>query len=235
VKSPRAWVLLQSGRRLNLLNPSPLDWEDADLAICLSRTNRWGGHSRWERPLSVAQHSLTVLALRQRRDGPLSATDALRELLHDADEGFLGFDPIAPLKPHLGEGYRIISDRLQRAIALRYRLRSWSAEDYAAHKRADRLAAASEAIHVAGWTRAEVRAALKIRLTPLADDPLAPGDGFAPWEPWPPRTAAALFLARLEQLRARQARELAATAVPVERAASPYCLQPELPLAAKRQ
>jgi hypothetical protein len=112
MKSPRAWILLQSGRRLNLLNPSPFDWEDADLAICLSRTNRWGGHSRWERPLSVAQHSLTVLALRHRRDGPLCATDALRELLHDADEGFLGFDPIARLKPHLGDGYRTISDRL---------------------------------------------------------------------------------------------------------------------------
>jgi hypothetical protein len=53
-------------------------------------------------PLSVAQHSLTVLALRERADGPLSATEASCELLHDADEGFLGFDPIAPLKPHLG-------------------------------------------------------------------------------------------------------------------------------------
>jgi hypothetical protein len=66
MKPARAWVRLQSGRRLNLLAPDPVSWTDSDLAIGLSRTYRWGGHSCWERPLSVAQHSLLVLVLRQK-------------------------------------------------------------------------------------------------------------------------------------------------------------------------
>jgi hypothetical protein len=95
-KPSRPWVLLQSGRRVDLLEPSALDWDDEDLAVCLSRTNRWGGHSRWHLPLSVARHSLTSWRC---------ASEASRELLHDADEGFLGFDPISPLKQHLGPHY----------------------------------------------------------------------------------------------------------------------------------
>src|SRR5271169_5999447 len=62
---PRAFVLLKSRRRLDLLNPDPHAWTDDDLAAGLSRTIRWGGASRWEHPLSVAQHSLTVLAIRE--------------------------------------------------------------------------------------------------------------------------------------------------------------------------
>jgi hypothetical protein len=61
----RAWVLLPSGNRLNLLAPDPQAWTDRDLAIGLSRTYRWSGYSAWDHPLSVAQHSLTVLELRQ--------------------------------------------------------------------------------------------------------------------------------------------------------------------------
>lgn len=60
----RAWVLLKSGRRLDLLNPHPHSWTNEDLATGLARTYRWGGHSKWELPLSVAQHSLTVLHIR---------------------------------------------------------------------------------------------------------------------------------------------------------------------------
>ncbi len=104
MRPDRAWVLLGSGRRLNLVDPQPDDWRDTDLAVGLSRTYRWGGHSRWDLPLSVAQHSLLVLVLRQQMQPhqPLTPGEALRELLHDADEGLLGFDPISPLKPHLG-------------------------------------------------------------------------------------------------------------------------------------
>ena len=65
----RAWVRLPSGRRLDLLSPTAFDWTDEDLAVGLSRTFRWGGHSVWPgAPLSVAQHSLAVLALRRGRD-----------------------------------------------------------------------------------------------------------------------------------------------------------------------
>ena len=83
----RAWVLLKSGRRLDLLNLDPYGWTDEDLATGLARTYRWGGHSKWELPLSVAQHSLTVLCIRQMlasRD--LTPTEQLRELAHDMDE-----------------------------------------------------------------------------------------------------------------------------------------------------
>ena len=65
MKPDRAWVRLGSGRRLDLLNPQPSQWTDCDLAVGLSRTYRWGGHSRWDLPLSVAQHSLLFLVLRQ--------------------------------------------------------------------------------------------------------------------------------------------------------------------------
>ena len=68
----RAFVLLKSGRRLDLLNPDPQAWTDGDLATGLSRTMRWGGASQWAHPLSVAQHSLTVLAIRE-AEGPLTA------------------------------------------------------------------------------------------------------------------------------------------------------------------
>ena len=97
----RAFVLLKSRRRLDLLNPDPQAWTDDDLAAGLSRTMRWGGASRWAHPLSVAQHSLTVLAIRE-AEGPLTAQEGLRELLHDATEFMLGWDCIAPLKAQLG-------------------------------------------------------------------------------------------------------------------------------------
>ena len=204
MKPARAWVRLQSGRRLNLLAPDPVSWTDSDLAIGLSRTYRWGGHSFWERPLSVAQHSLLVLVLRQklRPLQPLSQAEALRELLHDADEGLLSYDPISPVKPHLGEDFRALATSLQAAVRTRYNVAAWDYENYAVHKQADRLAAASEAVHVAGWSYAELRETLEIDIPPLSADPLPLLEEMQPWEPWPARTAAALFLSKLRELTA---------------------------------
>ena len=91
----------------------------------------------------------------------------LRELLHDADEGLLGFDCISVVKPFLGESYRRLAESLERAVALRYGLAPWTEADKKPHKRADRVAAASEAVHVVGWTRKEVRATLGIPHQPL--------------------------------------------------------------------
>ena len=194
----RAFVLLKSRRRLDLLNPDPQAWTDDDLAAGLSRTMRWGGASQWGHPLSVAQHSLTVLAIRE-AEGPLTAQEGLRELLHDATEFMLGWDCIAPLKAQLGEPFRQLEARLQAAIDARYQLPSWTAEAYAKHKRADRLAAASEAFHVVGWSRTDMVEALGIEIPPLLDDPL-PRNGFARWEPWPPRAAQHLFMQRFREL-----------------------------------
>jgi hypothetical protein len=200
--SDRAWVLLPSGRRLDLLTPDPKAWTDHDLAVGLSRTYRWGGHSRWDLPLSVAQHSLLVLALRQQMQDlqPLTREGALRELLHDAEEGLIGFDAISPLKPHLGSGFKAVNDRLRGAIDDRYQLDAWDTADFSLHKKADHLAAASEAFHCTGWTREEIRESLQITLEPVDEDPLPALEGMQQWEPWPPGVAAALFLTKLQEL-----------------------------------
>jgi len=201
MKPDRAWVRLGSGRRLDLLDPQPDQLEDRDIAVSLSRTYRWGGHSRWDLPLSVAQHSLLVLVLRQQMQPhqPLTPGEALRELLHDADD-LTGFDPLAPLRPHLGAAFHALTARLQAAVAARYRLPDWEPDDHVLHKRADHLAAASEAVHVAGWHPSELSETLGIRLAPLRDDPLPLLDGMRPWKPWPPGRAASLFLAKLREL-----------------------------------
>jgi uncharacterized protein len=198
--SPRAWVLLPSGKRLDLLDPTPFDWEDADLGLGLARTYRWGGHSAWPLPLSVAQHSLTVLAIRRQGRERLDPARELRELLHDADEGLLGFDAISPLKPFLGDGFAALTARLQQAIWRRYGLPAWTPEDHTAHKRADRLAAASEAVHVVGWSAGETRGSLGIAVRPLQRDPTPRPDDTRPWEPWQPAVAAERFLAELRRL-----------------------------------
>jgi hypothetical protein len=197
----RAWILLPSGRRLDLLDPDPWAWTDRDLAIGLSRTYRWAGYSAWDLPLSVAQHSLTVLALYRASDATATLPDAeaRRELLHDAVEALMGgWDPITPLKPHLGEGFARLVGKLQAAIDRRYDLPAWTPEQHARHKAADRLAAASEAHHVAGWSREAVREDLGIALAPLADDPLPHQEGRHPWEPWPPKLAERQFLSALQ-------------------------------------
>ncbi len=210
VQDARAWVRMPSGKRLDLLNPTPFDWDDADLALGLARTYRWGGHSAWPLPLSVAQHSITVMLLRRAAAPSLAPVAELRELLHDAEEGLLGFDALSVIKPFLGEGFRDLSARLEQAVFLRYGLPAWTAAEHAAHKRADRLAAASEAVHVAGWSREEVRSTLKIRAAVLETDPLAARYGCRAWEPWPPGLACERFLSELDRLMADCKNQLSA-------------------------
>ncbi len=199
--APRAWVRLPSGRRLDLINPDPGAWLDSDLALRLARTYRWGGESSWPLPLSVAQHSLLVLALRRQwSDTPLTPSEALLELLHDAEEGFLGFDCISPLKDVLGLSFRAVSSRLMSAVSQRYELRTWTPAAHAVHKRADSVAAASEAVHCIGWPAHEVRDVLGIVHPVLNVDPLADIYDCRPWEPWAADVAAERFLAELNAL-----------------------------------
>src|SRR6516164_326656 len=105
--------------------------------------------------LSLSMSPL-VLKLRE-RDEVLTTREAMRELLHDASEGLLGWDPIGPTKPHLGESFRKLEHRLQALVGERYDLPAWAAAAYRRHKAADRLAAASEACHVVGWSRKDMR------------------------------------------------------------------------------
>jgi hypothetical protein len=200
----RAWVRMPSGKRLDLLNPTPFDWDDADLALGLARTYRWGGHSAWPLPLSVAQHSICVMLLRRAASPtPLAPVVELRELLHDAEEGLLGFDSVSPFKHLLGVGFKELTQRLEQMVFLRYGLPAWTPTEHAKHKQADRLAAASEAVHVVGWKVEEVRNTLRIRAAVLEEDPLAERYRCRPWEPWPPVIAAERFLIELDHLKQR--------------------------------
>lgn len=205
---PRAFIRQPSGRHLNLLDPDPHGWTDEDLATGLSRTYRWGGHSVWPLPYSVAQHSLAVVELyraRAAKQGLPAPTpmQLLRELLHDADEALIGgFDAISPIKPILGDGYAQIVEGLQRAIAERYGLADWSPEEKRIHSFADHQAAASEAVHIAGWSGDEVLSLLNIGITPMKRDPLAAVYRCKGWKPWPPTVAAERFLALLKNLQA---------------------------------
>jgi hypothetical protein len=200
----RAWIMFSSGRRIDLLHPSPLAWQDQDLAVGLSRTYRWGGHSSWELPLSVAQHSLSVLAIREQRSPvPLTALEKMRELLHDGTEFLIGgWDPLLPIKQFMGADLVEIFRRLQAILNQRYGLPGWTVESHRLHKEADHLAAASEAFHVVGWRKPAIRKTLGITLAPLEVDPLMPVTDMMPWEPWPAYVAADLFLSKLHSLQA---------------------------------
>ena len=203
----RAWMRLPSGRRLDLISPDPQAWLDEDLAIRLARTFRWGGESCWSTPLSVAQHSLQVLEIaRQSACGSLSPSAQLRELLHDAEEGFLGFDCIAPLKPALGAPFRQVADRLAAAVWERYALPIWDTGSYGRHKDADEMSAASEAVHAVGWSLQEVRSVLGIEAPILQGDPLADLYNCEPWRPWPVDVAAERFHDALRNLVAERTR-----------------------------
>ena len=201
----RALVLLPGGGIVDLADPAPDSWSNEDLAIGLSRTYRWGGHSAWKRPLSVAQHSLTVLAIRETKQ-PLSAPLALYELLHDAEEGLLGFDCIAPLKAFLGAPFTAVCRRLSEAVAVRYGLPMLTAAEWQLHKQADRIAAASEALHVVRWSAEQIATTLGIVDRPLERDPLVYNDArakYVSWEPWTAEYAAARWQARLQHEMAR--------------------------------
>lgn len=194
----RAFVLLPSGRRINLIDPDPHSWTTEDLATGLGRTYRWGGHSRWPRPLSVAEHSLTVAAIAATRD-PSRHMRRLA-LLHDAEEGLIGFDCITPLKAVLGEPFGMLQTSLKRAVATRYGLPwPWPAERHEIDlKWADRMAATSEAVHVAGWSEHDTRDTLELKYPLLTRDPLVEaGIKTEPWEPLDSETAAAAWLRQL--------------------------------------
>src|SRR6188768_2826177 len=110
-RAPRAWQRMLSGRRLDLLDPSPLDIEIEDIAHGLARVARWNGQTRGPHVFSVAQHSLLVEAVAGAIDPALAPEARLIVLLHDAPEYVIG-DIISPFKAVLGDGYKGIENRL---------------------------------------------------------------------------------------------------------------------------
>ncbi len=190
---PRAWQRMLSGRRLDLLDPSPLDVEIEDIAHGLARVARWNGQTRGEHAFSVAQHSLLVEAILGQIAPAVSGQMKLMALLHDAPEYVIG-DIISPFKAAVGETYKSVEHRLMAAIHLRFGLTPAAPPAGARMiKRCDQIAAFLEATHLAGFDRVE---ALKFFGAP---EPL-PRHVMAMLEPCPVGEAQARFLARFGDL-----------------------------------
>jgi 5'-deoxynucleotidase YfbR-like HD superfamily hydrolase len=151
----RAWQRMLSGRRLDLLDPSPLDIEIEDIAHGLARVARWNGQTSGAHIFSVAQHTLLVELIARRLAGGSDARVQLAILLHDAPEYVIG-DMISPFKAVIGDSYHEVENRLLAAIHLRFGLpREPSAACRALCKTADRGAAHLEAVRLAGFAAAE--------------------------------------------------------------------------------
>jgi uncharacterized protein len=153
--APRAWQRMLSGRRLDLLDPSPLDIEIDDIAHGLARVARWNGQTKGPHIFSVAQHSLLVEKIAAELDPAIGRKERLFMLLHDAPEYVIG-DMISPFKSVIGDAYKSVENRLLSAIMLRFSLPAApAAETLKLAKQADRAAAFFEAVSLAGFTRRE--------------------------------------------------------------------------------
>jgi uncharacterized protein len=154
--APRAWQRMLSGRRLDLLDPSPLDIEIADIAHGLARVARWNGQTEGPHIYSVAQHSLLVETLAH-QSARLDRKRRLAVLLHDAPEYVIG-DMITPFKAVIGDTYKAVEARLLAAVHVRFGLPvTLPAELLGIIKASDRAAAYLEATRLAGFAAAEAR------------------------------------------------------------------------------
>lgn len=192
---PRAWQRMLSGRRLDLLDPSPLDIEVADIAHGLARVARWNGQTAGPHVFSVAQHSLLVEGVGRHLAPACSEAEGLEFLLHDAPEYVVG-DIISPLKAAIGDAYRGVEKRLLGAVRQRFGLPAPSPALTRRVKRADRIAAHVEAVRLAGFSPEEAARYFGPAIA-LPDGVLALAD------PWPTADAQARFLTRFEELAGR--------------------------------
>ena len=196
VRAARAWQRMLSGRRLDLLDPSPKDIEIEDIAHGLARVARWNGQTVGDHAFSVAQHALLVEEIATAMHPDLTSRWRLAALLHDAPEYVIG-DLISPFKAAIGLDYKAFENRLLEAIYRRFGLPpSLPDRITMAIKAADRIAAFYEATQLAGFTETEanryfgvprgVPEPLRQRLQALDAVPIA--------------EAQAEFLARFEEL-----------------------------------
>ncbi|WP_156034174.1 HD family hydrolase [Bosea sp. 117] len=187
-----------SGRRLDLLDPSPLDIEVEDIAHGLARVARWNGQTHGPNIFSVAQHSVLVELIARRqaqaRGIDLDRRWRLAVLLHDAPEYVIG-DMISPFKAVLGGDYKAVEARLLAAISLRFGLPTvWPAALVRVVKEADRASAFLEATRLAGFDLAEARGFFG---HPFPLDPASEKHHLAPWSA---DEAKARFLARFRDI-----------------------------------
>jgi uncharacterized protein len=193
---PRAWQRMLSGRRLDLLDPSPLDIEIEDIAHGLARVARWNGQTMGDHAFSVAQHCVLVENIAVHIDKTLSKEARLKALLHDAPEYVVG-DMISPFKAALGLDYKAFENRLLGAIHIRFGLPPKnSVELESAIKTADKMSAYLEATQLAGFSIPEAE---KFFGRPRGLD----GEGsrkFFHLKPLATNDAAALFLNKFKLL-----------------------------------
>src|SRR6056297_2366587 len=167
---PRAWQRMLSGRRLDLLDPTPVDIEIEDIAHGLAFVARWNGQTKGDWPYSVAEHSLLVEEIYGRIVPAAPAKWRLAALLHDAPEYVIG-DMISPVKAAVGPDYEALDDRLTAAVHLRFGLPAAIPMTVKrAIKKADRISAWLEAIQIAGFTLDEAN-----RLFGAPDEDVARG------------------------------------------------------------
>jgi hypothetical protein len=190
----RVWQRMLSGRRLDLIDPSPLDIEIADIAHGLARVARWNGQTNGPHIFSVAQHTLLVEAVMREQTPRIDISWRRAALLHDAPEYVIG-DMISPFKAVLGEDYKAVEKRLLSAIHIRFGLPPVLADNITqAIKAADKGAAYLEATELAGFEQAEAK-----RL--FGRDPeLSPPAQEDYLTPWSAAKAEKRFLARFKAL-----------------------------------
>jgi 5'-deoxynucleotidase YfbR-like HD superfamily hydrolase len=190
--SPRAWQRMLSGRRLDLIDPSPLDVEIDDIAHGLARVARWNGQTTGRHAFSVAQHTVLVDDIAAIVAGGIGGTGRLAVMLHDAPEYVIG-DLITPFKTLLGGEYVAVEERLRRAIHLRFGLPAVLPGSLAARiKAADRVAAFFEATRLAGFAESEAE---RYFGRPRGIDPAN-----LSLEPWPAARAEREYLRRFRTI-----------------------------------
>ena len=154
-KQPRAWQRMLSGRRLDLLDPTPMDIEIEDIAHGLAFVARWNGQTLGDYAYSVAEHSLLVETIFGRIAPKAPAQWRLAALLHDAPEYVIG-DMISPVKAAVGPGYGALDERLEAAVHIRFGLPAKVPANIKRQiKKADKISAWMEATQIAGFTVAE--------------------------------------------------------------------------------
>jgi uncharacterized protein len=157
VSPKRAWQRMLSGRRLDLLDPSPLDIEIEDIAHGLARVARWNGQTKGDHAFSVAQHCVLVADIFAHTNPAATSADRLAALLHDAPEYVVG-DMISPFKAALGMDYKAFENRLLAAIHVRFSLPAQISQTVTdAIKLADKTSAFLEATQLAGFSIEEGR------------------------------------------------------------------------------
>ncbi len=152
---PRAWQRMLSGRRLDLLDPTPMDIEIEDIAHGLAFVARWNGQTIGDYAYSVAEHSLLVEQIYALIQPKAPIKWRLAALLHDAPEYVIG-DMISPVKAAVGPNYGELDDRLTAAIHIRFGLPAGLPVAVKKQiKTADKISAWLEATQIAGFTVAE--------------------------------------------------------------------------------